>query len=246
MWFLIDNNLPAEYYGSVQGKNRPWVVVSNDTCNQYSPVITVVPLTTQTKNNLPTHVTYKVGDQTQTVLCEQLRTISINTFMQSGSNYRYTLSDDTMKRVEEAMAVQLGLSLTFPNSDRFWESLERLIRQRVKELMSQTKIDALDISKVAAMIDIKVDNIVKGECEKETVVEQSTESEPTVIKKDFVPVKARVRRTWNNEQKKEFLDYYYKYGTEKTCEKFNMGKSTVYTTANKFQKELRDAKAETK
>ena len=51
-------DMGEEYEGSIQGGMRPMVVVSNNLANKFSPVITVVPLTSRTykKRYLPTHV----------------------------------------------------------------------------------------------------------------------------------------------------------------------------------------------
>ncbi len=60
---------------SIQKNIRPVVIVSNEMCNKFSPVITVVPLTTRTKNNLPTHVTIPINtgiSQTSVALVEQI------------------------------------------------------------------------------------------------------------------------------------------------------------------------------
>lgn len=43
--------------GSLQAGARPVLVVSNDKANEFSPVITVIPITSKmVKANLPTHV----------------------------------------------------------------------------------------------------------------------------------------------------------------------------------------------
>jgi len=43
--------------GSLQEGIRPILIISNDQCNKYSPVVTIVPLTNKLrKNPLPTHV----------------------------------------------------------------------------------------------------------------------------------------------------------------------------------------------
>lgn len=47
--------------GSVQAGVRPCIVVQNDTGNIYSPVAIVVPLTTENKKRLPTHVKIDLG-----------------------------------------------------------------------------------------------------------------------------------------------------------------------------------------
>lgn len=49
-----------EQTGSEQQGGRPVIVVSNETCNKFSPTVTVVPLTTKGKKPLPTHVELNV------------------------------------------------------------------------------------------------------------------------------------------------------------------------------------------
>lgn len=49
--------LPERQNSRVQQGLRPVLIISNNKANCYSPVITVIPLTTSdTKKNLPTHV----------------------------------------------------------------------------------------------------------------------------------------------------------------------------------------------
>ena len=65
--------------GSVQGGIRPVIVISNNVCNTHSPVIHIVPITSRTKNKLPTHVTIdaSTGLKTEsTALTEQSTLIS--------------------------------------------------------------------------------------------------------------------------------------------------------------------------
>ena len=73
-------DLPAFDNSHVQHGYRPVVVVSNDSANKYSPIITVVPLTSRTKKPLPTHVLlhWSDGCRTSTALCEQILTIDKN------------------------------------------------------------------------------------------------------------------------------------------------------------------------
>lgn len=71
-------SLSAPEEGSyIQGGYRPAVIISNNSCNKFSPVVTVVPLTSQRKKYLPTHVNIcGFGlDRSSIVLCEQLITI---------------------------------------------------------------------------------------------------------------------------------------------------------------------------
>lgn len=60
--------------GSEQNGLRPVVVLQNDVGNRFSPTTVVVPLTSQNKKNVPTHVNLSPEDgvvKPSTVLCEQ-------------------------------------------------------------------------------------------------------------------------------------------------------------------------------
>ena len=47
--------------GNVQNGWHPGIIVQNNTGNKYSPTMAVVPITSKTKTNLPTHVFIKHG-----------------------------------------------------------------------------------------------------------------------------------------------------------------------------------------
>lgn len=257
VWFLVDNDVPVVHTaGSVQGKNRPWLVVSNNKCNQASPIYTVVPLTTSNKIDLPTHVEFTVGDKNQTIMCEQIRTVSQQAFFNSGSHYMWNMSEKCMALVDEALAVQLGLSLVFPNADRYWESLEKLIRVRVKQAIADSKVDAIDVSKVATLLDVKVESLV-NEAMNPTPVEEKAEEPaqkatddpevmpPTDPPKTWVPVKrTRTRNTWTDETKREFLEFIEKNGKAAAAAKYDMKLGSVYSTKMKFEKEMREDKSD--
>lgn len=247
IWFLVDSDLPSVHYqDSVQGKNRPWLIVSNNLCNQNSTVYTVVPLTTAAKSDLPTHVTYKDGDRIQTILCEQLRTIPERLLYNSGSNYKYTLSEELMQSVDEALAIQLAITLVMPNADRFWKSIESMIRLKVKETLNYCKMDAYDVSKIAAIIDTKTSESVASEVagkiynevpidKHETAIVEET---PTQKTESFVPIRKTKRNVWNETSKKKFLDDCYKYGLDYVVTAYNMQRTTAASTKAKFSKEL--------
>lgn len=94
--------------GSEQSGGRPVIIVSNEACNQYSPICTVVCLTTQEKKPLPTHVLLE--DETLpvygTILCEQIQCVSK---LKLG-NYVGEVSEKTMKQIEKAIAIQLDIT----------------------------------------------------------------------------------------------------------------------------------------
>lgn len=93
----------------IQQGIRPVVIVSNDAANTYSPVVTVVPLTTRRhKKRLPTHAKLKgyglVG--TNLLLAEQIITIDRDAlFRQVG-----TIDKEKDKEaIRHCLAVQLNM-----------------------------------------------------------------------------------------------------------------------------------------
>ena len=63
--------------GSEQQADRLGVIVSNDKNNKNSQTLEVVYLTTQPKNELPTHCTIRSTGRVSTVLCEQIHTVAV-------------------------------------------------------------------------------------------------------------------------------------------------------------------------
>jgi len=93
--------------GSEQGKIRPVLVVQNNIGNKHSPTVTVVPLTTRTKNNLPTHVILNEPclPSRSIALVEQIKTIDKQRLI----NYRGKVSERVMIKINDAIAIQVGL-----------------------------------------------------------------------------------------------------------------------------------------
>lgn len=92
--------------GSEQKSGRPAVVVSNNMCNDTSPVIEVCYMTLQVKKPMPTHVFVDRGQCiNSTILCEQITSVSLERV----GEYMCTLPDDIMDAVDKALVVSLGL-----------------------------------------------------------------------------------------------------------------------------------------
>jgi mRNA interferase MazF len=116
--------------GSEQNSGRPAIVVSNDIGNEHAPVVSVVYLTTQEKNQQPTHVKV-VCRQESTALCEQIYTIS----KQRIGDFICTASDEEMRQIDTALAVSLGIeggSTPSPMnmSSKEIEDMQNCIRER--------------------------------------------------------------------------------------------------------------------
>lgn len=99
-WNCPDHNRPH-----LLKKTRPVLVVSNNTCNLNSAVITVAPLTTKVKRAFPTQVPIVINDGVSIVLLDKITSIPIE---ELGTKIGL-LKDWQMAQVDQSLRVQLGL-----------------------------------------------------------------------------------------------------------------------------------------
>lgn len=97
--------------GSEQSGFRPVLIIQNDTGNRHSPTVVVAAITGKPKKeNMPTHYPLPAGIGLETpslALLEQVRTID-KVRLQS---YIGRLDETTMKGINRAIAVSMGLDL---------------------------------------------------------------------------------------------------------------------------------------
>ena len=96
--------------GSEHGGMRPVLIVQNDTGNKHSPTVIAAAITSQTgKARLPTHIelnAQSVGlSRDSVILLEQIRTIDKSRLRERMGK----LDDNTMTKVDNAIAVSFGL-----------------------------------------------------------------------------------------------------------------------------------------
>ena len=92
--------------GSEWNKSRPAVVVSNNYCNTFSPVIEVVYLTTKPrKKPLPTHVSISSTPLGCVATCEAVYSVDKSRIMETV--HECTLKE--MLEINKALAISLGL-----------------------------------------------------------------------------------------------------------------------------------------
>ena len=96
--------------GSEQGGLRPVLIVQNDSGNKHSPTVIAAAITSQTgKARLPTHIelnAQSVGlPRDSVILLEQIRTIDKSRLRERMGK----LDDNTMTKVDNAIAVSFGL-----------------------------------------------------------------------------------------------------------------------------------------
>lgn len=101
----LDNGI-----GSEQKGGRPVLIISNDMGNYYSRTVIAAVITSsiESKSNLPTHFFIKTQQRLMRdsiVLLEQIKTIDKIRL----SNYLGTLDNETMVKINDALAVSVGL-----------------------------------------------------------------------------------------------------------------------------------------
>ena len=135
-----------EQVGSEQQGGRPVIVVSNETCNKFSPIVTVVPLTTKDKKPLPTHV--ELNDERLpvygTILCDHVQSVSQYRL----SNYVGEVDDCIMRKIEKALCVQLDI--TTKNTETATVQAQPVVKEVVKEVV---KVDNTVVEKLKSELE---------------------------------------------------------------------------------------------
>jgi mRNA interferase MazF len=107
--YWVDFGTPR---GSEQGGRRPALIVQNDVGNTISPTTIIAAITSRRKAPYAFHVDISAREsdlpQDSTVLLEQLLTINKDRLLERVGS----LSSASMKEIDQALRVSLGLSST--------------------------------------------------------------------------------------------------------------------------------------
>jgi len=104
-------NLPNNG-GSIQHSTRPCVLISNNTCNRFSPVLHVCPISSQTlsKSKLPTHIPMSKNNcgliRDSIALCEQTMLVNKDVINMDQVGF---CDEETLLRISRGVAIQFGL-----------------------------------------------------------------------------------------------------------------------------------------
>jgi len=100
-WVNFDPSIGGEIK-----KKRPAVIVSNDASNKFLNRIQVVPLTSKTGHLYPSEALVIFEGKESKAMADQLATVSkLRLFKRAG-----VLSEEDMRRIEEAIKIQLGIN----------------------------------------------------------------------------------------------------------------------------------------
>lgn len=90
--------------GAEEHPDRPAVIVSNKIWIRNIPTVQVVYLTTQPREDLPTHVVIHSTGRKSTVLCEQISTVDASRI----KNYLCTVTPGELIQIERALFASIG------------------------------------------------------------------------------------------------------------------------------------------
>lgn len=121
--------------GSEQRGGRPAIIVSNDKNNQHSATVEVVYLTTQPKNDLPTHVTIRSSTRESIALCEQVHTVSTDRI----GSYKGRISEAEQINIDIALLISLDLSTGKP-TEKVVEKIVEVPKEVIKEVRVEVPV----------------------------------------------------------------------------------------------------------
>jgi mRNA interferase MazF len=102
-WVSFDPSLGGEIR-----KRRPAVIISNDAANRHLNRVQVVPMTSRIERVYPSEAVVELNERPGKAMADQVTTVSKQRLM----NQAGVLSPDDMRKVEQAVRVQLGLMET--------------------------------------------------------------------------------------------------------------------------------------
>lgn len=147
-------------------KDRPVLIVSNDSQNENARILSVCPLTTKDRYDDYYTICTKNG-AASVVLAQQLTTVNCWELQ----NYMFTLSDKEMKAVDQELCKLLGLFMQLNNIDAVKEAIDTYVDNQ--RHVNDAKIDEYVID-----LATKLETILSGSKPEEKPVESKSDQHP--------------------------------------------------------------------
>lgn len=147
VWQYKDPNKNSKFNrsDSVQGGDRPVIVISSDVGNATSPVVTVVPVSSQVGKDLSINVKFKTDKGADNIaLCNQIFTTSTSNLQ----GYKYIIDGSDMNKIESGILESLGMSKYIHNYDceysfdQLKSVIDSLVATEVKSRCSSNLVTA--------------------------------------------------------------------------------------------------------
>ena len=147
-------NFGSSYSTSVESKERPSLIISNNKGNTFGTTCLIAPITTRprekTENN-PWQVYFRNGNREQAILLEQIRCVSIDKL----GKYVGHIDDYTMHNVDIALYIELDLPISNQMLDEF-----KLACNMFNSISSGIKSKLVDFDKYINSFDNKVNKCI--------------------------------------------------------------------------------------
>ena len=185
--------MPSSFDGSVQGKTRPVIIMSNDLANEHSTCLLAIPCTTSEKKSMPTHTTFEINNNVySTALAENLMSINVNRL----GDYMGMMDDDLLTRLEYTVMVALGL-------EKYTH-----IPSPLNPIPIESQINIMEHN-------IEPDIHIKYKDEPNNYPERNN-------KEIVAPHKMGRPSTYTDEDKIRFINDYENHTAEYMCKKYNL------------------------
>ena len=223
-----------QYDGSIQGKSRPYLIVSNDACNESSPVITVVPFTSKDKKYLPTHVYVNLYGHKQTILCEQVRAFNKKNLETNGSYFISKIPDYIMKKVDRCLAIQLGLNVLDMAQNEIKQT-----QYQVETLSRLTKTMVQQNNSIELSSEKQLNNSNIDDSNNNNSNINNSNNNVEIKKSDSSKKKSYLFQTrWSDEDKLKFVEQCKNHTLLEMSKMYDISVSTVSKYKSSFKKEL--------
>ena len=249
VWYGIDVSTENKFMSTdhLQRGNRLFIVFSSDMGNVTNPNVSVIPLSTKTQKKLSVNVPIRGYDGIDEIaLCNMLQPIPKENLIE----YRYSLSESAMKKVEEGVLIandmkkymqSADISYTF---DQLESVIQSIVKRRVETILKDnkekaTRVTAVDISNMVESLLPEAEKDIQDAIENSTC--KATES---ILVDDIAQYNERLRRleggrrVWTADRCKLFIADRDTKGKAKTAQLWGIKPSSVQTTYFNCKKRL--------